>query len=154
MALLTASAFCRWPTIAPDARRHEAQAPAILPLVALQLARVLASPGPGMRGRPRCAKAPADLPFVALQLARVLASPGPHLRGLAMKAMPFLALQLARVLASPGPGMRGRPRCAQAPADLPFVALQLARVLASPGPRQLCSTASVSLPSGACRAEP
>ena len=97
MALLTASAFCRWPTIAPDARRHEAQAPAILPLV---------------------------------------------------------ALQLARVLASPGPGMRGRPRCAQAPADLPFVALQLARVLASPGPRQLCSTASVSLPSGACRAEP
>ena len=58
MALLTASAFSRWPTMAPDARRLEAQAPAILPLVALQLARVLASPGPGMRGRPRCAQAP------------------------------------------------------------------------------------------------
>ena len=50
MALLTASAFSRWPTMAPDARRLEAQAPAILPLVALQLARVLASPGPGIRG--------------------------------------------------------------------------------------------------------
>ena len=90
MALLTASAFSRWPTMAPDARRLKAQAPAILPFVALQLARVLASPGPGMRGRPRCAQAPADLPFVALQLARVLASPGPGIRGLAMKAMPFV----------------------------------------------------------------